>query len=286
MAYELYYTSAPKGLKPGSCGYCTVAATAGIPSRLVEKLEAISGYPLLAPPDAGADAAPVSWAHWRVFADGQARSILSRVALAGLDYTRRPNKLAYHLALDAAEQPPAGPAWSLAQPGVMARVWSDPPRTLAAGKAIPTGDRPPRACVAWTEAGGDAGWAGVLAEAFLVDPTRAAYLIHRPRTPPLQLVEEAIALLPPRYRWQVTFNTCFTRPPADLACAWRCAAAGTKAAEEAGRHTGGGMVIDLTRGGRAPDGPAAAAARAGELLAVPHQVASRWPSRPRNSSHV
>src|SRR5438105_218526 len=107
MAYELYYTSAPKGLKPGSSGFCTVAATAGIPRPLAERLELLSGYQSPLSLDGGAaDPSPVSWSHWRVYSEGTTRSVLSRVAAAGLDHTRRPNKLAYHLALETAQQPP------------------------------------------------------------------------------------------------------------------------------------------------------------------------------------
>ena len=36
MSYELYFTSALRGLKPGSQGYCTVAHTEGMPDLLIE----------------------------------------------------------------------------------------------------------------------------------------------------------------------------------------------------------------------------------------------------------
>ena len=44
MSHEIIYTSAPQGLKPGSHGFCTVAATAGIAKNLLERLESLSGY--------------------------------------------------------------------------------------------------------------------------------------------------------------------------------------------------------------------------------------------------
>lgn len=286
MAYELYYTSAPKGIKPGSSGFCTVAATQGIPTILAERLEGLSGYqPLPAGNSGGRDYNPVSCSHWRVFIGSTMLSVLSRVAAHGLDYTHRPNKLAYHLALDAAEQPLAGPAWLLAQPGVMATAWSGAPQALKSPTPLPCGDRPPRPCSAWAAASGDAGWAGVLGEAFLLDPTRTSYLIYEPQTEPLALVEEAIALVPPRYRWQVTFSTYFMGLPAGLTCTWRCAVAGTAAAKEAGRCATSGVVVDLTRPRSAPDNPAARAARAGEPLFCRGE---RLRFRPRlgDSSHV
>ena len=36
MSQEIVYTSAPKGLKPGSSGFCTVASTAGMARNLAE----------------------------------------------------------------------------------------------------------------------------------------------------------------------------------------------------------------------------------------------------------
>ena len=44
MAWELVYTSAPHGLAEGSRGFCTVAATAGMPASLIPRVEALSGY--------------------------------------------------------------------------------------------------------------------------------------------------------------------------------------------------------------------------------------------------
>ena len=44
MAFELVYTSVPKGLKPGSYGFCTVACSKELPESVVSTLEKISGY--------------------------------------------------------------------------------------------------------------------------------------------------------------------------------------------------------------------------------------------------
>ena len=65
---------------------------------------------------------------------------------------------------------------------------------------------------------GDAGWAGTLAEAFLLDATKPAYIIYPPGVDLLPLINEAIALLPESVRWRVTFSTYFTSLPAGLAC--------------------------------------------------------------------
>jgi hypothetical protein len=110
MSHELFYTSAPRGLFPGSRGFCTVAATQHLPKPLAEKLEALSGYRPLFPP-VGPEAAlnPVAMSHLRVAVAGKTYSVLSRVAAAGLDYSERTNKLAHHVVLDGHELPRGGP---------------------------------------------------------------------------------------------------------------------------------------------------------------------------------
>ena len=64
---------------------------------------------------------------------------------------------------------------------------------------------------------GDAGWAGG-AESFSNDPAKPAYLIYRPGTNVLELFDEALSLLPPEQRWNVTFSTFFTDLPLNLTC--------------------------------------------------------------------
>src|SRR6185437_12596049 len=141
---------------------------------------------------------PIVFAHWRLASGVRARSVLSRIQSSGLDYTQRPNKLAYHLVVAPAQQPPGGPAWILAQPGLMQTQWAGAPGLLATPKSLPMSDSPPAACVAWEAATGDAGWAGIFAEASLLDPTRVSYIVYEPGFDPLPLLVEAAALLPPR----------------------------------------------------------------------------------------
>ncbi|HEX6986328.1 MAG TPA: hypothetical protein VF170_13180, partial [Planctomycetaceae bacterium] len=169
MAQELLYTSAPRGLKPGSRGFCTVEATAGLPPTLVTALEGLSGYRHVAPP--GDPANPVVRSHVTLSLGGRTYSVLSRIADAGADYTGRTNKLAHHVVLDPSERPKGGPAWLVAQPGLLRDRFEGEPKTLPP-RLVPAGDRPAAVCTAWQSAAGDAGWAGVLAEAFLADPSR------------------------------------------------------------------------------------------------------------------
>src|SRR5688572_8699530 len=141
MSHELHYTSAPRGLKPGSRGFCTVACTAGLPAPLADRLESLSGYRQVFPPnDPSAGRNPVAWSHLRLSVGGKSLSILSRVGFAGLDYTDRTNKYAHHVAITSDERPSGGPAWLLSQPGFMDSSWTGEPRILPSGRRPPSGD--------------------------------------------------------------------------------------------------------------------------------------------------
>jgi hypothetical protein len=150
MTQELHYTSAPRGLKPGSRGFCTVAATPNMPGLLAERLEGLSGYePVYPPGDPSEWLNPIVFSHVRLTAGNRTLCVLSRIGPAGLDYSERPNKYAHHVVLDAEEKPEGGPAWLLSQPGFMERAWEGEPRLLPDGRTPPSGDRPPGVARAW-----------------------------------------------------------------------------------------------------------------------------------------
>ncbi len=247
MSHELFYTSAPRGLQPGSGGFCTVAATRGIPPLLAEKLEGLSGYrPLFGPVDANAARNPILCAHLVMPLQGRAWHVLSRVCASGLDHTQRTNKFAHHVALESGELTETGPAWLLLQPGFMETTWDGQVRQIAGGRRPPRGDLAVGPCRAWQDWTGDAGWAGVLAEAFEADPQRPVYLLYPAGRDPLPLVAEALALLPPERRWQVSFSTYFTSLPPGIGCAWRCVPSEAPEAGAASRAPGS-LVLDLGR---------------------------------------
>jgi hypothetical protein len=281
MAQELLYTSAPRGLKSGSRGFCTVEATAGLSPALVAALEGLSGYRHVAAP--GDPANPVVYSHATLAIAGRRCSVVSRVADAGADYTGRTNKLAHHLALDTAERPKGGPAWLAGRPNVLRSQFEGEPHTLPP-RVIPQGDRPPAVCKAWQAATGDAGWAGVLAEAFLADPNRMAYLIVPPGFDSLPLFEEAIALLPPERRWEPTFTTWHTSLPQNVTCLWRAVPAGSKEAHESRRFVQA-LRIDLTQPlSPAVGGPLVEAARTGRQPAAASPRAQKGPTIQRAST--
>lgn len=277
MSQEIVYTSSPQGLKLGSRGFCTVASTPGMASSLAERLESLSGYRHLYPPqDPQARLNPIAWSHLLLTVGGRRYHVLSRIADAGLDYSHRSNKLAHHVALDTNELPLGGPAWCLAQDQFMLTAWNEPPRLLSSGRVPPRGEHPTSICTAWQRMTGDAGWAGVLAQT--AETKRDAYLLFSPGMDLLPLLVEALSLLPPARRWEVSFSTYVTRLPPGVECRWRCIVADSDEALAA-RRAPGATVIDLTQPlGPAPSGPLVTAARTGQItFAAPPRAVEAAP---------
>ncbi|WP_437229471.1 hypothetical protein SH661x_001458 [Planctomicrobium sp. SH661] len=271
MIQELLYTSAPKGLKPGSRGFCTVLSTSGMPAPVATALESLSGYrPVFPPGDPQASQNPVVYSHLQMSLSGRRSSVLSRIADYGLDYSQRTNKLAHHLVLDPADRPSAGPAWTLAQSGMIRDQWDGELKVVSGERRLPQGKTAVAKCTAWEELTGDAGWAGVLAESFLKHPEQPAYIIFSPGMNLLPLMEEAISLLPASRRWDVTFSTYFTKIPNGVTCNWRCLLADSPEAVESRRYVQS-LRIDLTKPlPPAKGGPLVSAARTGVLPTKNH----------------
>lgn len=272
MTQEIVYTSAPKGLKPGSRGFCTVQSTQGMSANLADQLEALGGYRHVYPPqDPQAHKNPVIHAHLKLSLGGRTRHVLSRVCDAGLDYTQRTNKLAHQVVLDQDELVAAGPAALLST--LMRERWDGKTCLLPAGKVVDSTVEP-AVCRNWEQTTGDAGWGGALAGTAIGGNVRQAVIIFQPGTDMLALAAESLALLPPSLRWDVTFSTYFTQYPPGVECQWRCLLAGTREAQAAARlpHA---LVIDLTQPlGAPPEGLLVDAARDGQ------RVANLWSTSP------
>ncbi len=266
MSRELVYTSAPRGVRPGSQGFCTVAHTQGMPANLIQQLESLSGYrQIFSPQDPKASLNPVVFSHLVLTLAGRRCHVLSRICDAGLDYTQRTNKFAHHVVLDDAEVPAAGPAWLLAQPKFMQNKWTGEPEVFPTGPVLPSGESKPRVCRAWQQITGDAGWAGVLAETATGPTSRQAVLVFQPGTEMLPLLVETLTLLPAELRWRISFSTYFTKLPAGVACQWRCVVDGTPEAITARRAPQAALVIDLGHPlGRPTGGAYVEAARTGK----------------------
>lgn len=266
MSEELLYTSAPQGLQPGSHGFCTVVRSAGLPKRLGERLESLSGYRHATAPHSDQGMGnPVNFSHLVLTLSGQRHHVLSRIADAGLDYTGRSNKLAHHVVLAADELVPVGPAGVLSAEGFCETAWDGRVCELPGGRRPTQSIGHTGVCRAWREMAGDAGWAGVLAETALHDESPPVSVIVRADQPTLRLVVEANGLLPESRRWDVTFSTFFTRLPAGVECQWRFLLDGTPEARTARRNPHN-TVIDLCRSlPVATGGPLVEQARTGRL---------------------
>ena len=245
MSVELLYTSAPQGLKQGSRGFCTVISTAGLPVNLATRLESLSAYRHVFPPqDPSASQNPICYSPLRGNVGGRQVSILSRIAAYGVDYSSRTNKIAHHIVLDTNERVPCGPAYMMQGPGFFEESWNGECETRAAGPSIPQADVSPAVCSMWEQIKGDAGWGGIVAEAFSKPTGKPIWIVFRLEQSEqlLELIGEAIALLSPAQRWNATFSTYFTNLPPDIDCKVRCVLEGT---DEARLAPARGAVIEL-----------------------------------------
>lgn len=246
MVQEIIYTSAEKGLKQGSRGFCTVVSTAGMAINLAERLESMSGYRQAFPMgDPRASQNPVCYSHVTTRLAGRTLHVISRVADAGQDYSGRSNKLAHHIAIESVTGITAGPARILRQSGVIVEQWNGEVRHVAPRElpsmAVPTDV----SLAAWKSATGDHGWAGVVAEQ-LTSSSAPVNVIFQPGTEVIVLVQEVIDLLPASQRWTVTFCTYFTRLLAGTECQLRFVLNDTPEAA-ALRTDAKARVIDLTK---------------------------------------
>jgi hypothetical protein len=258
MADQLLYTSAADGLKPGSSGGCTVEKTRGINETLEFGLQRLSSYDAIYHPTPDPQN-PVCFNHVVVTAGRYSYHVLSRVSDYSDDYVGRSNYLAHHLVLSDTEKTDGrDPARILAQPGVMKSAWSGQSQYVDTLTVQATSSPLTQCteCTEWREVCGGtleaAGWAGVLAEHTLQSPREPVYILlpapksaNWPADRTLEMVGEALALLPPARRWQVTFSTFYSDLLADTTCQWRFVVEGSPAFAAAtdGRH---GEIIDLT----------------------------------------
>ena len=241
MISELIYTSAPSGLRPGAKGFCTVAATKGLTDTWIKQFEGMTGYRH----NASAGAAVGNPTNWMHLIANNGQSILARVCDAGLDYTKRTNKLAHFALLESADRSSHGPTGMLFAPGNFFQQWVGDARTLPhrefQSQPIASG-----VCTAWKRATGDAGWAGVLAENATQKSGKDIYVVCNPDTNAIEMIVEALSLLGEAERWQVSFSTYFIANCTNgLKCRWRFILKDSKEHVELQRLAGV-EVIDAT----------------------------------------
>ncbi len=284
MPHELLHTSALRGLHLGSDGYCTVAETEGIPKMLSEKLEQLSIYRHRVKrktPDPINN--PVAFSHRLAAVGGQRYHIVSRIADAGFDHTNRTNYLAHHIALAESELVEGGPAWLCQQSGLFQTEWGEDrkPQKLPA-RRLPRGDAPARKCKLWERLAGDAGWAGVLAGTYA--GRNPVTIVYEPGQEVIDLLAEALAIVPANQRWRVSFSTYFT-PSSGSDCLWRFVPTGSPEAQEAIEKPRGVVLrLDEPMSGQ-PAGELVAAARSGVVAAsVVDIVEEDRPARARTAA--
>ena len=268
MAYELIYTSSRYGVNPGESGFCTVAYTQGLSANMIKLLEGLSIYsPYFPHYEENAFKNPVSFSHYLCNMAGQNFHILSRICFCGLDYTKRSNKLAHHIVLTEQEtlSLPNGPASVLLAPGMMREQWNEQPKIFESSPKIQVNNSFFTSATTWEEHTGDAGWSAVIINKYLENPQKAVWFLFDPleQTKLLNLVDEALNLLPETQRWQVTFNTYTTTLPIGVSCNWRfCPGNSTLLNDVRKNHNS--FIFDLRKKmSNAPNTPLAEYARTG-----------------------
>ena len=302
MTQEIVFTSAREGLRTGSTGFCTVRSTRGMPGNLAQLLERLTGYSHAF--DAYGNQAilnPVNFSHYVVRVGDQHFHLLARVSNAPLDHTNRSNKLAHLLAVESSRlntglsEGPAAESLKIS----WVREWDSDakPYVLPDEKqiVISTSDQQTVGpCNLWKEATGDAGWAAVLAASADEGTTPMQVILPRDvgsrrETWALELVHEALSLIPPAQRWDVSYSTFFAgNLPVSVKCRWQFVLDGTDSAKRA-RVDPRGRAIDIPSILAEKRPPpqisltefTAVAARPWETAAVATSVAKR---RPPNKS--
>lgn len=271
MPQELIYTSVPKGLKSGSSGFTTVLHTAGMAPNLIERLENLSGYTYLFPPDSNqAGLNPPVLTHYRLDLAGKTFHVISRNAPYGMDYTGRSNNLAHHIVFQSNEELPlCGPVKLLEKS--METKFTGTPRVVPFSREISFPVPKESVCFTWKEVTGDAGWAAQLVEK--AQKGKIVTILFRPGMNVTQLLSEALLLFPEKDRWQVTFSTCFTSLQAGLTCQWRFIPV---IPQERPKVPQNAFVLDLTKPmEKAPDTPLAEFARTGKFQIQKSEIISK-----------
>lgn len=246
MSLELLYTSAPQGLKRGTRGFATVLSTQGLPVNLASRLEALSAYRHVHPPGSPqADSNPVNHSHIRMKVGGHWYSVLSRVADFGFDYSQRSNKIAHHVVIDDQDQQKSSPTAILRSETTMRSSWDNKLATPVRGPSISPSSKSAKPCQHWKQVTGHAEWAAVVAERFAARDSKVLSIVFDLHQAPLliELMDEAVNLLPPNQRWTATFSTYAVNLPPDVECKVRCLLKGT---DEAKRASVRPNCVDLT----------------------------------------
>ena len=154
---QLIFTSVPRGYQTGASGYCTAARSEQMRPGLVQRLEQMSVYS-----HRTVSPNPTILAYRLVDLGGVKYRVLSRIRDAGLDFTKRSNFIAHHLAFEPGESVGgASPAEILLFWDGWKDQWEENPAALQDEKGDIIGSpvkrlSPP--CKYWKDLTGDPGW--------------------------------------------------------------------------------------------------------------------------------
>ena len=272
MAWQLIYTSAPRGLVAGRSGFCTVARHREIRDGLVTAIERFSQYDRSG--RAAGSPSPVVYAHRIVRLGGSSFHVLSCTRDAGADYTGRTNHLAHHLICEPHELANAPSPPEVLRQMAWQRVWTDAPRYFGLEEVVDlrrfhrTAELPAQT---WQGVTGDAGCAAMPLESGALAGCFWLYAAEAGEQHLLPLVAESLLLLDPSGRspeklWQVPFTTYLQATDHAADFFWRGCWQGAPAANAAQSAR---QRLDFTqpRNLRAPDNQIAELARRGRTTA-------------------
>jgi len=144
MPRELIFTSVPKGVKPGSTGYCTVAKHKGIDRLLDQAVEKLCFYELMKLPSK-----PVVINYSILTLNTGTFYVLTRTCYSGSDHTGRTNYISHNLIFDQTEifSQPVSPAEIFLKGTGWLSTWpqGQPPTYLVEGECkvsipVPSGN--------------------------------------------------------------------------------------------------------------------------------------------------
>ena len=265
MSHELIYTSAPRGLDAGACGFCTVQRTFGLDRVVQRQLEALSSLGSTASAAGFSNAALVM--HTSLVGPTGLCRVLTKISVGGEDYSGRGNLVAHHVVLSQAECPSCGPAVLAATAGVLKSKWD--------GQVAQTNARSlPQAMSGiaagaenWRHSFGDAGTAGVVLFELARQSAQPVWVIVPDGTDTLRLIADLTMCMESDERWSLTFASEYQPLPAGTQCRLRFV---SKSSPLIGGIAQRGVagIVDLTRRGSIPAEavPFATDVRAGRLI--------------------
>jgi len=219
VALELIYTSAPRGLRAGASGYCTVAQTRGMRVDLMAALERRSLFTHEPKGDS-----PVYYSYRILSLGGSNWRVLSRARDAGLDFTGRRHYLVHHLVLETSEEL-AGwqPAEILLGWGGWRDRWSEAPvqlEGLRIADYLANVARIGLPAREWKRQTGDAGWAASACQM----PSPVGWQAEGLSSPEmLRLMGESTALMENTQQggsWLATMDVGGAANPVSKDCLW------------------------------------------------------------------